>query len=148
MTFLVFFQENIGDEETICYKCVHETTTEERRIMRTSKWNDEDRRKLLALLDKGVPEQEIREALGRDGKPMTSNEFASQLKRAMVETGRIKQSSKGRKKEGKKRVYEVTKKGRLTIVDFEDLTGHGPGEKFVLEKPRGRSKAWKLVPAE
>lgn len=44
--------------------------------------------------------------------------------------------------------FEVTPKVRLTISNFADETGYQPGAKFTLEKPRGKSDAWRLVPIQ
>ena len=121
-------------------------------MARTSKWTKEDRAKLWKMVKDGIPEQEIREKLAvPDGRgktrPMSAGEFAQQLKQAMVEAGAIKQAVRKAKVE-KKSVYSVTSSGRLTVTDFATLTGAKPGDKFMLEKPRGRSKAWRLVPVE
>lgn len=67
---------------------------------------------------------------------------------AMVEAGQIKQATKGKGTAAKPTTYAVTGKGRLTVTDFGDATGFETGAKFTLEKPRGRSKAWRLVPVE
>lgn len=116
-------------------------------MAKTTKWNAEDRKRLFKMVQDGVPEQEIREALSSDGKGMTSTEFAQQLRLAMVEAGKIKQAP-AKKGKPAPTVYEVTPKGRLTVTDFSELTGFEPGSKFVVEKPRGRSKAWRIVPYE
>lgn len=114
-------------------------------MARKSKWSPEDRKKLLQMLKDGVTEQEIRHKMSTGGKNMTSPAFSQQLKMAMVEAGQIKQTTKkSAAKTGKQ--YVVTAKGRLTISDFSQLTGYKTGDTFVLEKPRGRSKAWRLVP--
>lgn len=115
-------------------------------MARRSKWTPDDRKKLLAMVKDGVSEQEIRGKMGKSGKAMTSPAFSQQLKMAMVESGQIKQKTESKTLETTTQ-YTVTAKGRLTVTDFGDLTGHKPGEKFTLEKPRGRSKAWRLVPA-
>ena len=117
-------------------------------MARTSKWSASDRKDLLRMLKKGGTEQEIREKLGRDGKPMTASEFATQLKKAMVEAGQIKQVSRKSKKKEDPKTYVVTDTGRLSIVDFQERSNFGPGNKFTLEKPRSKSKAWRLVPVE
>jgi predicted transcriptional regulator len=97
----------------------------------------------------GIPEQQIRDhfsttdAKGKS-RAMSAVEFAQQIKQSMVETGEIKQASRQKTAE-KKIVYQVTTTGRLTISDFSELTGAKEGESFVLESPRGRSKAWRLV---
>lgn len=120
-------------------------------MARKSKWSAEDRRKLIKMVNSGVPEQAIREEFttsGRGGKirPMTAIEFAQQLKTAMVESGAIKQVK--RSKEDGPRVYKVTSKGRLTVADFAEKSGAKPGDRFVLETPRGRSQSWRLLPYE
>ena len=79
---------------------------------------------------------------------MSSPVFAQQLKMAMVESGQIKQASRSRKAEIKPTTYEVTKTGRLTITDLTEKTGLEKGAKFTLEKPRGKSVAWRLVPVK
>ena len=116
-------------------------------MARLSKWNEKDRKKLLKMLEEGEPEQEIRDQLSKDGKPMTSPQFAQQLRQAMVEAGQIKQAAT-RKAVSEPKAYEVTAKGRLTVPDFQEITGYAPGTTFTLEKPRGRSNAWRLVPTE
>ncbi|ADK85649.1 hypothetical protein Deba_2287 [Desulfarculus baarsii DSM 2075] len=116
-------------------------------MARKSKWNEEDRKSLLKMVQDGVAEQEIRETLAYNGKPMTAVEFAQQLKMAMVDSGQIKQAAKT-KTAVQAKVYEVTAKGRLSITDFEEVTGFGVGAKFALEKPRGKSKSWRLVPVD
>lgn len=116
-------------------------------MARKSKWSAEDRKKLLKMVNSGVTEQDIREDLAIKGKAMTAIEFAQQFKMAMVEDGQIKQASTKRKVE-KAKVYEVTDTGRLSITDFSAMTGAATGAKFTLEKPRGRSKAWRLVPVD
>jgi hypothetical protein len=121
-------------------------------MARSSRWSKEQRAKLFKMVNSGVAEQEIRQNLSTSDKkgtkrPMSAVEFAQQLKQAMVEAGKIKQIS--RKKQGKKQaVYAVTATGRLTVSDFKQLTGAKAGEEFVLEKPRGRSNAWRLVPVK
>ncbi|MCA1905000.1 MAG: hypothetical protein LDL11_00205 [Desulfarculus sp.] len=119
-------------------------------MARTSRWTKEDRARLLKQVKEGVPEQDIREGFSTsnakgDIRAMTAVEFAQQLKQAMVEAGEIKQSSRPSKVE-KKSVYQVTTTGRLTISDFSELTGAKEGDSYYLEKPRGRSKAWRLLP--
>lgn len=116
-------------------------------MARKSKWNKADRKKLLKLVREGISEQEIRDDLAVGGKQMTAVEFAQQLKIAMVEAGQIKQAS-AKKASSAPKTYLVTSKGRLTITDFTDVTGFKPGDKFTFEKPRGRSKAWRLVPCD
>jgi hypothetical protein len=116
-------------------------------MARKSRWSKADRKKLLKMVDDGVPEQDIRQALSVSGRAMSAGEFAQQLKMAMVEAGRIKQAKRPRKSSGPK-FYQVTAKGRLTLSDFAEISGFKPGDKFTLEKPRGRSKAWRLVPVE
>lgn len=116
-------------------------------MARKSKWNEEDRKSLLKMVQEGVAEQEIRETLSYNGKPMTAVEFAQQLKMAMVDSGQIKQATKA-KATAENKIYEVTQKGRLSITDFAELTGYGAGAKFSLEKPRGKSMAWRLVPVD
>jgi hypothetical protein len=117
-------------------------------LARKSKWNEEDRKKLLKMVGAGVSEQEIREKLAYKNKAMTSVEFAQQLKMAMVESGKIKQDVPAGKKAAKPEIYKVTSTGRLTVTDFTDKTGYKAGAKFTLEKPRGRSNAWRLVPVK
>jgi len=121
-------------------------------VARTSRWNETDRAKLLKMVKGGVSEQEIRSNFKTKGpkgsaRDMTAVEFAQQLKQAMVEAGDIKQETR-KKEKVQAMVYKVTNTGRLTITDFGDLTGAKEGASFTLEKPRGRSKAWRLVPAE
>ncbi len=116
-------------------------------MARKSKWDQADRKKLLKMVSDGVSEQEIREKLAFKNKAMTSVEFAQQLKMAMVESGKIKQEAPVAKKAAKPEVYKVTSTGRLTVTDFGDKTGAKAGAKFTLEKPRGKSNAWRLVPA-
>lgn len=115
-------------------------------MARKSKWSADDRKKLWKSVNDGVAEQDIREKLGIDGKAMTAVEFAQQLKMAMVEAGKIKQASRA-KTVKKANTYEVTNTGRLTISDFSQATGYNAGDKFTVEKPRGKSKAWRIVPA-
>ncbi|MCB2228633.1 MAG: hypothetical protein KQH53_18295 [Desulfarculaceae bacterium] len=117
-------------------------------MARKSKWSPEDRKKLLKMVGDGVSEQEIREKLAYKNKAMTSVEFAQQLKMAMVESGKIKQETAPAKQAAKPEVYKVTSTGRLTVTDFSDKTGAKAGSKFSLEKPRGRSNAWRLVPVD
>jgi hydrogenase maturation factor len=50
------------------------------------------------------------------------------------------------KKKKDKPVYEVTPTGRLTITDFAERVGARPGDRFVLQKPRGSSPAWLVAP--
>ncbi|MCF8074023.1 MAG: hypothetical protein K9K66_10815 [Desulfarculaceae bacterium] len=114
-------------------------------MAKKSKWGPEDRKKLLKMIKDGMTEQTIRDQLAGKGQTMTSSEFAQQLKMAMVESGAIKQASKATNKP-KPTTYGVTKTGRLTITDFGEKTGLKVESKFTLEKPRGRSKAWRLVP--
>gem|GEM_PF-1323512 len=119
-------------------------------MARSSRWGKDDRSKMLKLVKQGVSEQEIRAKFttkDRKGsaREMTAVEFAQQLKQAMVEAGDIKQAP--RKKQAAKPVgYKVTKTGRLTITNFAEFTSVKGGEVFTLERPRGRSKAWRLVP--
>ncbi len=54
----------------------------------------------------------------------------------------------GKTKASKKRVYEVTSTGRLTISDFAELTGQGTGTSFVLQRPKGRIRTWRLAPSK
>lgn len=117
-------------------------------MARTSKWNEEDRKKLLKMVNDGVSEQEIREKLAYKKKAMTSVEFAQQLKMAMVESGKIKQEATTGKAKAKPITYAVTAKGRLTVSDFAEKSGAKSGAAFTLEKPRGKSKAWRLVPVD
>ncbi len=114
-------------------------------MARRSKWSQAERVKLLKMIKDGVAEQVIREKMGSGGKAMTSVEFAQQLKMAMVEDGTLKQATRA-KSADKPRLYEVTKGGRLTLSDFAQITGYKSGNKFTLQKPRGRSKAWRIVP--
>ena len=114
-------------------------------MARKSRWSKSDRKKLWKMVNDGIAEQEIRDKLAVGDKPMTAVEFAQQLKMAMVEAGQIKQAKRTKAASAPK-VYEVTNKGRLTVSDFSALTGYKTGDKFTLEKPRGKSKAWRLVP--
>ncbi len=119
-------------------------------MARASRWTKPDRAKMLKMVKNGVSEQDIRAAFttkgGKGGqRTMNAGEFAQQLKQAMVEAGDIKQAPR-KKQAAKPMDYKVTKTGRLTITDFSQLTGAKAGAAFVLEKPRGRSKAWRLVP--
>ena len=116
-------------------------------MARQSKWSEQDRKKLLKMVNNGVSEQEIREKLAYKKKAMTSVEFAQQLKMAMVESGKIKQEAPTVTKKAKPLTYLVTPKGRLTVSDFAEKTGAKPGAKYTLEKPRGKSNVWRLVPA-
>ena len=116
-------------------------------MARQSKWQENDRAKLLKMVQDGVSEQEIREDMSVGGKSMTAVEFAQQLKMAMVEAGQIKQKTRMKVKEAPK-TFEVTAKGRLTITNFTEITGYESGALFTLEKPRGRSNAWRLVPVD
>lgn len=118
------------------------------KMARTSKWNEEDRKKLLKMVNDGVSEQEIRDKLAYKKKAMTSVEFAQQLKIAMVESGKIKQATAVGKVKAKPTTYVVTAKGRLTVSDFAEKSGAKSGAAFTLEKPRGKSKAWRLVPVD
>lgn len=112
-------------------------------MARKSKFSDADRKKMLTMVNDGVTEQEIREKFSG----MTSAEFAQQLKMAMVDSGQIKQAPRGKKAaKDKPTIYEVTNTGRLTITDLAEKTGFEAGSKFTLEKPRGKSNAWRLVP--
>lgn len=118
---------------------------------RSSRWSKDDRAKLLKEVQKGVPEQVVREKFttgdGQGSKrAMNAVEFAQQMKQAMVEAGIIKQAGRGARTS--RSVYEVTSTGRLNLPDFSDITGAKPGESFSLESPRGRSKAWRLVPVK
>ena len=105
-------------------------------------------RKLLKMVNDGVSEQEIRETLAYKKKPMTSAAFAGQLKMAMVESGKLKQAAPAGKQKAKPIIYTVTAQGRLTVSDFAEKSGAKPGAKYTLEKPRGKSTAWRLVPVE
>ncbi len=116
-------------------------------MAKRSKWTKEDRKKLLKMVQDGLAEQEIREKLGGASKNMSSAEFAQQLKMAMVESGQLKQASR-KKAPSKPKGYEVTSTGRLTITDFSELTGSKTGASYSLEKPRGKSTAWRLVPLD
>ena len=119
-------------------------------MARSSRWSKDDRAKVLKMVRDGIAEQQIRDhfsttdAKGKT-RPMSAVEFAQQFKQAMVDTGEIKQASRQKTAE-KKTAYLVTATGRLTISDFSQLTGAKAGETYVLESPRGRSKAWRLVP--
>lgn len=120
-------------------------------MARTSRWSQEQRAQILKMVKSSVAEQDIRAEFttqDKDGgtRAMTAVEFAQQLKQSMVESGEIKQAVHKTQAQ-KKSIYEVTATGRLTINDFSDLTGSDTGGKFTLEKPRGRSNAWRLVPA-
>lgn len=115
-------------------------------MARKSKWDKAERKKLWKLVKKGVTETDIRQELGIKGKPMSSAEFAQQLKMAMVEAGQIKQANTQAQKTETAKRYEITSKGRLTVSDFAKCTGSKAGAKFTLEKPRGKSSAWRLVP--
>jgi len=115
-------------------------------MARKSKWGPADRKNLWNMVKKGITESEIRDQLGVGGKPMSSAEFAQQLKMAMVESGKIKQQNVKAKKTKAPKGYLVTSKGRLTVSDFTALTGAKAGAKFTLEKPRGKSSSWRLVP--
>ena len=117
-------------------------------MARISKWNEDDRKKLLKMVSDGVSEQEIREKLAYKKKAMTSAEFAQQLKIAMVESGKIKQATAVDKVKAKPTTYVVTAKGRLTVSDFAEKSGAKSGAEFTLEKPRGKSKAWRLLPVD
>ena len=117
-------------------------------MARKSKWNEGDRKKLLKMVNDGVSEQNIREKLAYKNKAMTSVEFAQQLKMAMVESGKIKQEAPAGKQKAKPATYTVTAKGRLTLNDFAEKAGVEPGAKFTMEKPRGKSNAWRLVPVK
>lgn len=119
-------------------------------MARSPRWSKEDRANLLKQVQDGISEQDIRRVFktkSRGGglREMTSVEFAQQLKQAMVEAGIIKQSSQ---RSIKSDTYTVTASGRLNIPDFEKITGYKPGATFSLETPRGRSKAWRLVPID
>lgn len=114
-------------------------------MARASKWSAADRKKLRKMVEEGVPEQEIREKLSANDTPMTAVEFAQQFKMAMVEAGVIKQISRKKESAQGPKEFEVTSKGRLTITNFGEMTGFGTGTKFTLEKPRGKSTAWRLV---
>ena len=117
-------------------------------MARKSKWNQENRKQLMKMVGDGVSEQEIREKLTHKNKPMTSVEFAQQLKMAMVESGKIKQQAPAGKQKAVPTIYAVTPQGRLTVSDFAEKAGAKPGATFTLEKPRGKSNAWRLVPTE
>ncbi len=120
-------------------------------MTRKGKWSPEDRKKLIRLVERGVPEQDIRKQFktkATDGqlRPMTAVEFAQQLKTALVEAGKIKQAPKT--KNSGPRVYKVTAKGRLTIADFSQKASASTGDRYRLKPPQGRSKTWKLVPID
>ena len=117
-------------------------------MARASKWSQEDRKQLMKMVNDGVSEQEIRDKLAHKKKAMTSVEFAQQLKMAMVESGKIKQQVPADKQKAASTIYTVTPQGRLTVSDFAEKLEAKPGTKFTLEKPRGKSNAWRLVPAE
>jgi hypothetical protein len=57
-------------------------------------------------------------------------------------------NQKGKAKNNGSLQYEITQRGRLSLTDFASKTGSKPGDRFYLEKPRGNSKSWRLVPAE
>lgn len=121
-------------------------------MARKSRWSSPERAKLLQMVYDGVPEQDIREEFAvteKDGgkRPMTAVEFSGQLKQAMVESGQLKQAS-GRGKAEIDNTYVVTSTGRLNITNFSEITGSKEGAAFKLESPRGRSKAWRLVPQD
>ncbi len=121
-------------------------------MARSSRWSKEERNKLWKMVREGVPEQEIRDHFSttdRKGKarPMSAVEFAMQYKQASVEVGEIKQTTRQKQAE-KVTGYSVTSTGRLTITNFSEVTGAKDGESFALLSPRGRSKAWRLVPVE
>ena len=112
-------------------------------MARKSKFSTAQRKKMLTMINDGVPEQAIREQFGS----MTSAQFAQELKTAMVESGQIKQAPRGKKAAADTTVtYGVSNTGRLTITDLTEKTGFEAGSKFTLEKPRGKSNAWRLVP--
>jgi Ca2+-binding EF-hand superfamily protein len=116
-------------------------------MARKSRWSSDQRKKLLKMVRDEITEQEIRKTLTTKGKSeMSAVEFGQQLKMAMVEAGEIKQQSKRKKTVKAPSAYEVTAKGRLTINDFADKTGFKTGDSFTIEKPRGKSKAWRIVP--
>ena len=119
---------------------------------RSSRWTADERKRLLKLVRDGISEQKIRDMFStKDGngnsRNMTATEFAQQLKQAMVEVGELKQSSR-QTKEKTPSVYQVTNTGRLTIPDFQQITGAAANSSFVLEHPRGRSNAWRIVPVK
>lgn len=119
-------------------------------MARSSRWNKELRSKLLKLVNRGVSEQDIRQQFTTtdpkgNTRDMNAVEFAQQLKKSMVEAGVIKQAP-GQRKAPQAVSYTVTSTGRLTVSDFSKITGADAGDTFVLERPRGRSQAWRLVP--
>lgn len=118
-------------------------------MARASRWNQDERASLLKMVRKGITEQEIRTQFttkSKDGatREMSAVEFAQQLKQAMVESGDIKQTSASGPAVAKTE-YQVTETGRLTVSDFSQVTGTNSGDKYVIQSPRGRSKAWRLV---
>lgn len=113
-------------------------------MAKISQHSPADRKKMLEMVNDGVPEQIIRRKFGG----MTSPVFALQLKKAMVEAGYIKQANRGKKHKKGPTTYTITEKGRLTINDLYEKTGLGPGTKFTLKKPWGKSNAWRLVPVK
>lgn len=111
-------------------------------MARASKWDQTDRSRLLEMIRQGISEQQIREGFGG----MTSPQFSQQLKMAMVEAGEISQANIRGAAKSAPTTYQVSNKGRLTITDFSSKTGADPGAKFTIEKPRGKSTAWRLAP--
>lgn len=121
-------------------------------MARTSRWSAEDRAALLKMVRDGQSEQHIRDHFIYYDKygvlhSMSAMSFAQQLKQAMVEAGVIKQK-KRTEKENTLSLYTVSSTGRLTIFDFAAKTGAGPGQEFIILPPRGRSKAWRILPKE
>ncbi len=119
---------------------------------RVSRWSAEDRAILLKMVREGEPEQYIRDHFLYYDKygvqhSMSAMSFAQQLKQAMVEAGEIKQKNL-KTKESLQSVYTVTSTGRLTIYDFQHRTGANPHQEFIMLPPKGRSKAWRIVPRE
>lgn len=116
-------------------------------MSRVPKWNSLNRKMLLKMIKEGKTEREIRKVMAGRDKRMTSVEFAHQLKMALVEDGTIKKRTPKIQGETAPDSYKITPKGRLVITDFSEKVGAEQGASFILEKPRGRSKAWRLVPA-
>ena len=117
---------------------------------RMSRWSAEDRAVLLKMVREGHAEQHIRDCFSYYDKfgihnTMSAMSFAQQLKQAMVEAGEIKQKT-GKNKENCESIYKVTSTGRLTVHDFQSRTGAQANQEFSMLPPRGRSKAWRIVP--
>ena len=119
-------------------------------MARMSRWSAEDRALLLKMVHDGQAEQYIRDCFSYYDKfgtqhSMSAMSFAQQLKQAMVEAGEIKQKATLSKKNNES-VYKITSTGRLTIHDFKTRTGALANQEFIMQPPRGRSKAWRIVP--